>query len=323
MDLCKRMNKADFFISHASEDKETFVRELTNYLMLNGALVFYDEYSIKLGDSLTESINKGISNSSHAILVLSKFFFEKGWTNAELQSLFNKSIREDFKLLIIYHGVNHSDVAQRYPLLADIKGINSSVGKERISEELFNAIGKNQELAYITTHEIKFTKERIKEGFSTSMYVGFPNFHNQSFEKVLFEMGHKDQFHTRLRIIYQRNRICFEVIDSDYKKFSISADISNWREGDQYFVHANLSLTENKIFLFIEDRIVAEMNFMELNLREEYFNNSAGIVGNSLELTNPCQFVISTLGIGKSIDNTDDLVSFSISAKKLINESKK
>jgi hypothetical protein len=31
------MNKADFFISHASEDKESLVRDLANNLMLNGA----------------------------------------------------------------------------------------------------------------------------------------------------------------------------------------------------------------------------------------------------------------------------------------------
>lgn len=84
------VSKADFFISHAYEDKETFVKSLADNLQLNGALIFYDEYSIRLGDSLTESINNGIRNANHGVIILSKYFFEKGWTNAELQALFNK-----------------------------------------------------------------------------------------------------------------------------------------------------------------------------------------------------------------------------------------
>src|SRR5690606_24723699 len=120
--------------------------------------------------------------SNHAILVLSKYFFEKRWTNAELNSLFNKSIREEFKLLIIYHEVNHNDVAEKYPLLADILGINSSQGIETISSKLFDAIGKPQVLAYLT-HVFNREREKVSEGFSISMFVGFPNFNNQNFEK--------------------------------------------------------------------------------------------------------------------------------------------
>lgn len=71
------MNKIDFFICHASEAKEGFVRELAQQLIRNGASVFYDEYSIKLGDSLTQKINEGLQNANYGIVVLSNFFFEK------------------------------------------------------------------------------------------------------------------------------------------------------------------------------------------------------------------------------------------------------
>jgi len=33
----------DFFICHASEDKEVFVKDLADQLLRNGASVFYDE----------------------------------------------------------------------------------------------------------------------------------------------------------------------------------------------------------------------------------------------------------------------------------------
>lgn len=295
------MNKADFFISHASEDKDSLVRDLANNLMMNGALVFYDEYSIKLGDSLSDSINKGITNSNHAIIVLSKYFFEKGWTNAELQALFNKSIREQFKMLVVYHDIDHSQVALKYPLLADIKGIDSSVGVEKISEVLFEAIEKKGQLTYLK-HNFERKKEELVEGFSISMFVGFPNFTNQQLEKNLFDLGNKDVFHSRLRLIYYQNRIYFEIIDSEYHKISISADISNWVVGEQHFIHADFNSSEKKLFLFIDNEVVDELSIKELILKNTFLNSATGIIGNSLELRNPCQFIIGTHSIGKSMN---------------------
>ena len=45
------------FISHASEDKEAFVKGLADALNANPKFkVWYDEYSVRLGDSLSQSI---------------------------------------------------------------------------------------------------------------------------------------------------------------------------------------------------------------------------------------------------------------------------
>ena len=315
------MNKADFFISHASEDKESFVRDLANNLMLNGALVFYDEYSIKLGDSLTDSINKGISNSNHAILILSKYFFEKGWTNAELQALFNKSLREKFKMLIIYHGVNHATVAEKYPLLADIKGINSTEGIEKISQALFDAIGKKGQLAYLK-HDFERKNEKSQDGFSFSMMIGFPNFANRQFEKVLFDLGTKNVFHSRLRLIFIHDRIYFEITDQAYHKISVSVDISNWNVGEQKFLHADFSLKEKRLFLFVDNKIADELKFDELEVDNSFLQSAIGIIGNSLELKNPCQFLIATHSIGKSM-NEEMVSKFSEAIHKYMNAIKK
>lgn len=314
------MNKADFFISHASEDKDSLVRDLANNLMLNGALVFYDEYSIKLGDSLTDSINKGISNSNHAILILSTYFFEKGWTNAELQALFNKSLREKFKMLIIYHGVNHATVAEKYPLLADIKGIDSAEGIEKISQSLFDAIGKKGQLAYLK-HDYERKDGESQDGFSISMMIGFPNFANKQFEKVLFDLGNRDVFHSRLRLIYIHDRIYFEIIDQAFHKIAVSVDISDWNIGEQKFLHADFSLKEKRLFVFIENKIVDELVFSELSVDNSFLRFATGIIGNSLELRNPCQFLIATHSIGKSMDE-EMVTKFSEAIYKFMNSIK-
>lgn len=42
----------DVFISHASEDKDAVVRPLANALRNSGLRVWYDEFELRIGDSL-------------------------------------------------------------------------------------------------------------------------------------------------------------------------------------------------------------------------------------------------------------------------------
>ncbi len=77
----------DFFISHASEDKDAIVRDLAAELTDLGAKVFYDEMTLKVGDSLRRSIDRGLANSRFGVVVLSEHFFRKEWTQKELDGL--------------------------------------------------------------------------------------------------------------------------------------------------------------------------------------------------------------------------------------------
>jgi hypothetical protein len=81
------MDKKDLFISHASEDKDDFVRPLANLLKQYGLEVWHDEFELSIGKSLSRSIDKGITNSNFGLLVLSKSFFNKNWTEYVLKSL--------------------------------------------------------------------------------------------------------------------------------------------------------------------------------------------------------------------------------------------
>ena len=85
--------KWDVFISHASEDKENFVRPLAEKLQKCGVKVWYDEFELKMGDSLSDSIDRGLQESKYGIIVFSHAFFEKEWTNYELKSLYLLDIK--------------------------------------------------------------------------------------------------------------------------------------------------------------------------------------------------------------------------------------
>jgi hypothetical protein len=77
----------DVFICHASEDKETFVRPLAEALRSENVAVWYDEFALKLGDSIRRSLDKGLKQSRFGIVILSNAFFEKRWPQYELDGL--------------------------------------------------------------------------------------------------------------------------------------------------------------------------------------------------------------------------------------------
>jgi hypothetical protein len=82
----------DVFISHASEDKEAVVRPLAAALGDRGADVWFDELTLRIGDSLREKIDAGIGRSRFGVVVLSSHFFSKGWTKYELDGLVTMSV---------------------------------------------------------------------------------------------------------------------------------------------------------------------------------------------------------------------------------------
>lgn len=127
----------DFFISHASEDKESFVRPLAEKLIELGLNVWYDEFKLKIGDSLRRSIDNGLKSSKFGIVVLSSSFFAKNWTQYELDGLVTKEMNGVKVILPIWHKVSKDEVVSYSPTLADKVALNTSLMSiDEIAKEL-------------------------------------------------------------------------------------------------------------------------------------------------------------------------------------------
>ncbi len=109
----------DAFISHTSEDKDEIVRPLAEALTELGLRIWYDEFELKVGDSLRQSIDKGLINSRYGIVVLSKAFFAKNWPQYELNGLTAREIEGRKVILPIWHKVDKEDILSYSPPLAD------------------------------------------------------------------------------------------------------------------------------------------------------------------------------------------------------------
>jgi hypothetical protein len=131
----------DVFICHASEDKDDFVRPLAERLKQQHLDVWYDEFSLKIGDSLTHKIDEGLSKSRYGIVVISQNLFKKPWAKRELNGLTMREMVENRELILpIWHRVNVQDVMQFSPSLADKKAGSSSDGINTLIRDLIKKI---------------------------------------------------------------------------------------------------------------------------------------------------------------------------------------
>ena len=110
----------DVFISHASEDKDDLVRPLAMALKQHKLTVWYDEIILRIGESLRERIDNGLSNSRVGLVILSSSFINKDWTTYELNAIITRSISGGQLLLPIWHNITKQQVVDFSPSLADI-----------------------------------------------------------------------------------------------------------------------------------------------------------------------------------------------------------
>lgn len=122
----------DVFISHASEDKDAVVRPLAHALSGGGLKVWYDEFELRIGDSLRRKIDNGLAHSRFGVVVLSRSFFAKGWTNYELDGLVTRTISGEQILLPIWHEITKQELINYSPSLAD--KVARSTGTHTIDE---------------------------------------------------------------------------------------------------------------------------------------------------------------------------------------------
>ncbi|WP_258814584.1 toll/interleukin-1 receptor domain-containing protein, partial [Klebsiella pneumoniae] len=88
-------------------------------LNLHGLNVWYDEMTLRIGDSLRQKIDKGLANSRVGLVVLSPAFISKGWTNYELDGIVTRAISGEQILLPIWHNITKQEVVDFSPSLAD------------------------------------------------------------------------------------------------------------------------------------------------------------------------------------------------------------
>lgn len=131
----------DCFICHASEDKEKFVDALARGLRDAGCSVWYDDFVLKVGDSLRRMIDEGLVRSRHGVVVLSAAFFKKEWPQKELDGL--AALAKERGILPVWLDIAKEDIVRYSPTLADIVATRASDGLVAVIPDLLDAMDKS------------------------------------------------------------------------------------------------------------------------------------------------------------------------------------
>ena len=116
----------DVFLSHANKDKAEIVDELYKSLEKLGVKIFYDKKSLEWGDKWKDRILDGTKKAEFAIIVISENFFDREWTEKELNEFLNRQNQNGQKLILpIVHNITNDDLRKKYPAVADIQAIDS------------------------------------------------------------------------------------------------------------------------------------------------------------------------------------------------------
>lgn len=129
----------DVFVSHAWEDKESFVEEFVQELQKLNLRVWYDKKQIKWGDSMRAKINEGLRKSKFGVAVLSPDYIKEGkyWTKAELDGLFQLESVNGKMLLPVWHNLTKKEVMAYSPIIAGKLAMNTaSMTPAEIAAEL-------------------------------------------------------------------------------------------------------------------------------------------------------------------------------------------
>ena len=130
------------FIAHDSRDKDEVARKVAVGLQRMMCPVWYDEFSLKVGDNLRDRIELGLKTCKKCVIVLSEnFFSNNGWTKKEFDSIFTREILEERQLVLpIWCRVTKEQVFQYSPSLMNVKGVSWDLGEDEVCRQLYRAI---------------------------------------------------------------------------------------------------------------------------------------------------------------------------------------
>jgi hypothetical protein len=137
-----RLETPTAFICHDSRDKDAIARPIAIELSKLMCPVWYDEFSLRVGDPLRESIEKGLKECKKCILVLSRNFLSNtGWTKAEFNAVFTRELLERVNLVLpIWCAIDRSEVYEYSPMLLNRVGVKWELGLQDVVREIHRAL---------------------------------------------------------------------------------------------------------------------------------------------------------------------------------------
>lgn len=128
-------SQVSVFLSHNGADK-AIARELAIFLIAENVSVWFDEWTIEVGDSIVGLLNSGLRDCSHFIILWSKNASRSRWVRSEMEAILHRSIETGNPRIVPIR----LDDAELPPLLANLRHLVHQGGTEEDRNQLIAAI---------------------------------------------------------------------------------------------------------------------------------------------------------------------------------------
>ena len=135
----ERPNPTRLSVTTTATSRSSAIRSMSSSRM--PLKIFYDKYSIRIGDDLVDKIERGLAECRFAIILVSNAFLENKAGSHEMRALIYRQIAEGRRKLIlpIWSDVSSEEVRSRSPMVAKIAARRFRDGVEELAREI-NAV---------------------------------------------------------------------------------------------------------------------------------------------------------------------------------------
>lgn len=141
LDQSVATERYDAFIAHATADKDEVARPLAEELQRRGYRIWYDEWTLKIGDSLGRKIDAGLASSRYGVVVLSPSFFARTWPKKELDGLEAREAHGTKVILPVWHRLGAEEVGAHSPMLAGRVAARTRDGIDHVADLVAEELG--------------------------------------------------------------------------------------------------------------------------------------------------------------------------------------
>ncbi len=232
------------FISYNHADKD-FAGWLATELVAHHVAVWYDEWEMRVGDSLRRKVERGIDTAAYLIIVLSPDSVNSEWVSHELDAAFMKELeaRRGFVLPVLHRDCN-IPLLLRGKLYADFR-----IDRERGLSDVLASIDRSEVPDHsreedISTYTDWTTDWRIEDGKHVSEIVINQHSKTDKWSVICYITGKPNE------TLYQRFQ---QYINNDLEWYaiafslnSIAATVSNEEEKtDVVYIDGALEVERN------------------------------------------------------------------------------
>ncbi len=174
------------FISHNKQDK-SFAREIGLFLVAENISVWFDEWEIGIGDSITEKVNKGLEACTHLIILWSKSASESEWVRKEVFSTIATALLNKTPKIIPVR----LDDTPLPTLLSDLKYHRYRKESKIDQKEIVSAVSGNQPSQKYIKAVVKKFHELVEDEYGEPILCPSCG-HEKLVRKLITDWNHGD-----------------------------------------------------------------------------------------------------------------------------------